>query len=232
SDPVKITQVLTNLIGNAIKFTANGSVTVSLKLVKLKKENATVEFSVSDTGIGIAKEKINNVFNEYEQAETGITREFGGTGLGLAISKKLVEFLGGNIKLESTLGSGSTFSFEIPLKISDKSIIRDSWGAKEIKVNGLKGIHLLLAEDNNVNVLVISKFLRNWELSFDVASNGKEALEKIQENNYDLVLMDWQMPVMNGYETTERVRALPDKKYQELPIIALTASAIIGQNHK
>jgi len=232
SDPVKITQVLTNLIGNAIKFTANGSVTVSLKLVKLKKENATVEFSVSDTGIGIAKEKINNVFNEYEQAETGITREFGGTGLGLAISKKLVEFLGGNIKLESTLGSGSTFSFEIPLKISDKSIIRDSWGAKEIKVNGLKGIHLLLAEDNNVNVLVISKFLRNWELSFDVASNGKEALDKIQDNDYDLVLMDLQMPVMNGYETTERVRALPDKKYQELPIIALTASAIIGQNHK
>jgi PAS domain S-box-containing protein len=232
SDSVKITQVLTNLIGNAIKFTQEGSVKVRIQLISKFSQKAYINFSVHDTGVGIPEDKINKVFNEFEQASNGITREFGGTGLGLSISKKLVELLGGTIHVESQVGKGSTFSFGLNLKVSDKVLVRDSWGTKEIKSSGLKGIKVLLAEDNSVNVLVITKFLKNWQVIFDVASDGKEALNKIIKHNYDLVLMDLQMPIMSGYETTEKVREMQEEKYQKLPIIALTASAIIGENHK
>lgn len=232
SDPVKITQILTNLIGNAIKFTHEGSVKVIVNLLERNADTVKLGFLISDTGVGVPKEKISHIFNEFEQAGTEITREFGGTGLGLSISKKLIELFGSSIQVESDLGKGSTFSFRLNLKVSNKVLIPDSWKSKEIKTTSLKGIKVLLAEDNSVNVLVISKFLRTWELDFDIASNGKEAFEKIQENHYDLVLMDLQMPVMNGYETTEMVRGLKEEKYQKLPIIALTASAIIGENHK
>jgi PAS domain S-box-containing protein len=232
SDSVRITQILTNLVGNAVKFTSDGSVTLDLKLVNISGEDAGILFVVRDTGVGIAENKHSSVFNEFEQAGAEITREYGGTGLGLSITKKLIELLGSAIKVESELGKGSTFSFVLNLKISDKVLVRDSWGAKEIKEGSLKGVKVLLVEDNSVNVMVITKFLKNWQLVYDIASDGKEAFEKILANHYDLVLMDLQMPVMSGYETTEKVRALKEEKYQKLPIIALTASAVIGENHK
>lgn len=232
SDPVKLTQILTNLLGNAIKFTREGSVRMSVKLIHKNPQSIYVLFSVSDTGVGISKDKIAGVFNEFEQAGSEITREFGGSGLGLSITKKLIDLFGSSIHVESEPGKGSVFSFGLNLRVSEKVLVRDSWGTKEIRPDGLKGIKVLLAEDNSVNVLVITKFLKNWEVIFDVAPDGQAALEKIRKNNYDMVLMDLQMPVMSGYETTERVRALQEEKYRRLPIIALTASAIIGENHR
>jgi PAS domain S-box-containing protein len=232
SDPVKITQILTNLIGNAIKFTHEGSVKIDVKLIHKDQGSAFINFSIIDSGVGISQENVTRIFNEFEQASKDTTREFGGTGLGLSITKKLVELFGSSIMVTSELGKGSTFTFALKFKISDKVLVRDSWGSKEIKTDSLKGIKVLIAEDNSVNVLVVSKFLKNWELIYDVASDGQEAFEKVQKHEYDLVLMDLQMPVMDGYETTEKIRALKDEQLKDLPIIALTASAIIGDNHK
>ncbi|MFN3402714.1 MAG: ATP-binding protein [Cytophagaceae bacterium] len=231
-DPVKIGQILTNLIGNGIKFTNKGYVKIKIEFLYQENQQAVISFTVKDTGVGIAADKLPGIFNEFEQAGAEIAREFGGTGLGLSISKKLIEIMGSKINVESQLGKGTEFNFTLKLRISDNVLLRDAWGSNEIKAKSLKGIKVLLAEDNSVNVLVITKFLRNWQVEFDVASDGKEAYDKVIAVNYDLVLMDLQMPVMTGYETTEKIRSLEDPKYQQLPIIALTASAIIGENHK
>lgn len=232
SDPVKIGQIFTNLIGNAIKFTNVGSVTINIKLIERSEEFALIKFEVIDTGVGISDEGLNKVFDEYEQAGSDVSRTFGGTGLGLSISKKLVHLFGSAIQVKSVLGKGSTFSFDLNVKISSKVLVLNSWKSNEIKAGNLQGIKLLLAEDNSVNVMVISKFLKNWKLDFEIACNGQEAFEMIIANNYDLVLMDLQMPIMTGYETVEQVRSLREDKYQQLPIIALTASDIIGDNHR
>jgi PAS domain S-box-containing protein len=227
-DPVKLGQVLTNLLGNAIKFTEQGSVTLALRIQEASAEAVTVDFRVSDTGIGIAPDRLSQVFEEFSQASYDINLKYGGTGLGLTICQKLLEMYGSAMKVESELGQGTTFSF--PMRLKRAQVEEEASGSAEYLSDSqiLRGVRVLVAEDNSVNVFVVSQFLRKWGIDFDVVENGRLALEKIQQSPYDLVLMDLQMPELSGYEATRTLRELPDERFQRLPILALTASARLG----
>ncbi len=226
-DQVRINQVLTNLIGNALKFTEKGSVELSLKLVKDLKNSAHIAFSISDTGIGINKNFLGSIFREFTQVNAETTRRFGGTGLGLAISQRLVKLQGGSIKVRSIPEKGSTFYFTLKLSKYDPSLIKNqNVEILEEKLIFSKPYKILVVEDNEINKLIAEKFLVKWGLAVDHAENGKEAIDKISENSYDLILMDLEMPVMSGYEATTIIRSLPDATKSKVPIIALTASAM------
>lgn len=232
-DKLLLTQILLNLISNAVKFTKAGTIKIIVKLLTLKDENYLLEFEVSDTGVGIKEEKLELIFENFKQANDRIRHEFGGTGLGLAISKKFVNLQGGEIWAESKVGKGSSFKFTI--KYLDS-------GVKEIKEDGtndeaLKIVFkpskmcILIVEDNLMNRKYITTLLRKWGIRFHVAVNGKEATEMTKENHYDLIFMDVSMPIMDGYEATIRIRneENPNKKS---PIIALTASTISSKKDK
>ncbi len=226
-DPMRIGQIFSNLIGNAIKFTEKGKVSVSATLISKENLLARLRFEISDTGIGIAKENQQFIFESFSQANSNIARTFGGTGLGLAISKHLLHLFGSEIELESELGQGSKFSFEIILPVCQDAAYKQVQQQleKNIEDVSLKGLKVLLAEDNKVNVLVMSQYFKNWNVEWDLAENGLIAVEKINANDYDLVLMDLQMPELDGFRAVEIIREQPNEKYQKLPIIALTASA-------
>jgi len=215
----RISQVLNNLLSNAIKFTQKGGVTVDIT-----KLESTIRFDVKDTGIGIKDEDTEKLFKEFSQADMSTSREYGGTGLGLAISKHLIALMNGKIWVESTYGTGSTFSFEISLEESAIIEISENkqieFDALENKVNNIKDIKILVAEDNKMNQMVLTMLLENTQLNLDFASDGSVALEKFIENKYDLILMDIQMPNMNGYESTIEIR----KRDKNIPIIALSAN--------
>ncbi len=228
-DPIKIGQVLTNLLSNAIKFTEKGSVTLVVRVRETLADRVNLDFRVMDTGIGIPEDRQAQVFEEFTQASYDINLKYGGTGLGLAICQKLLELYGGKLELKSALGRGSTFSFNLNLKVGQESEASDMpFTESGSGPQSLKGIKLLVAEDNSVNVFVLSQFLRKWGVDFDVVGNGQLAVQKVQETHYDLVLMDLQMPELDGYEATRTIRRLPDERLQQLPIIALTASSRIG----
>ena len=226
-DQVRLSQILTNLTANALKFTNEGKVMVDLQLLQMDEDNATIRFSVMDTGIGIPKHKFETIFQSFSQADTDTTRKFGGTGLGLSITKKLLDLQGSNINLESELGKGSNFFFDLTFQTAtevQKSIKKDLKAAYNFE--SFKGTKILLVEDNKINVLVAKKFLNKWNLNIDTAENGEIALEMVQNTDYKLVLMDLEMPVMDGYTATQKIRQLQSSKYKKLPIIALSASAI------
>jgi PAS domain S-box-containing protein len=225
-DAVRLNQVLTNLIGNAIKFTDKGSVTVSLKLDKDLKNSSIILFSIEDTGIGIQNNKQDAIFDEFTQAHIETTRRYGGTGLGLAISQRLVKLLGGEIKVRSKLGFGSVFSFSIKfLKSSPITVQQES--APTVKDSFLsKTYRVLIVEDNEINKIIAEKFLKKWGIVVDHAENGLVALSKIENQHFDLVLMDLEMPVMSGYDAAIAIRNMKDLSKQNIPIIALTASAM------
>ncbi|KFE64799.1 PAS domain-containing hybrid sensor histidine kinase/response regulator [Hyalangium minutum] len=227
-DPVKLGQILTNLLGNAIKFTEEGSVTLAARVREATPEAISVDFHVSDTGIGIAPDRLAHVFEEFSQASYDINLKYGGTGLGLTICQKLLEMYGSTMKVESELGRGTTFSF--PLRLKRAQGEEESTGPAEYLSDSqiLRGVRVLVAEDNSVNVFVVSQFLRKWGIDFEVVENGHQALEKLQQRTYELVLMDLQMPVLSGYEATYTLRNLPDERFRRLPILALTASARPG----
>jgi PAS domain S-box-containing protein len=228
-DPIKIGQVLTNLLSNAIKFTEKGSVTLAVRVRERSSDSVCLDFKVTDTGIGIPEDRQAQVFEEFTQASYDINLKYGGTGLGLAICQKLLELYGGKLGLESTLGKGSTFSFNLRLKSARDAEASDTpFTVSGPSVQSLKGIKLLVAEDNSVNVFVLSQFLRKWGVDFEVVGNGRLAVQKVQETQYDLVLMDLQMPELDGYEATRAIRRLPEERLRQLPIIALTASARVG----
>ncbi len=226
-DRVRLGQILNNLISNAIKFTQRGKVSVVCKLLKETARTVKVYFEIKDTGIGIPIDKLEHIFDVFSQASSSTTRMFGGTGLGLAISRRLVGLMGGEIKVESEVGKGSCFYFELNLKKS-KSTLAVPVKKYDIKdaYNELNGLQILLVEDNPINVMVARRFLERWGITCDVAENGKIGLEMIVLTDYDMVLMDIQMPVMDGYEATIAIRKMGGK-YAELPIIALTASALL-----
>jgi PAS domain S-box-containing protein len=224
-DPVKLGQVLSNLLSNAIKFTAQGGVTVAVQVRELSREDVSLDFRVSDTGIGIPKERLARVFEEFTQASDDIHQKYGGTGLGLTISQKLLELHGTRMHVESEPGRGSTFSFNLRLKLGQAEAPSAEPVWVGLDATTLQGVRVLVAEDHDLNVFVLSQFLRNWGVDFDVTADGQTALERLQAADYDLVLMDVQMPRMDGFEVTRAVRALPDARYQRLPIVALTASA-------
>ena len=219
-DAGRLTQVLSNLINNAIKFTKEGTVTLRMKQVMREPESILVAFEVEDTGIGISKIDQKKIFEKFNQANTSINRTYGGTGLGLAISKKILELQGAQIHLESELGTGSKFFFQQRFKIAKG--VRKTVSKPSFLVDPLRDKRVLLVEDNEVNVMVAQKFLEKWHCNIDFAKNGEEALEVYEEGKYDLILMDLQMPIMDGYTATRELRARGVK----LPILALTAAAL------
>jgi len=220
-DSVRLHQIMINLLGNAIKFTAKGIINVSINLVSEEDENVTVEIKVTDSGIGIPENKIASIFENFEQAHTITSSLYGGTGLGLAIVKQLVEKQGGTISVKSKVDEGSTFSFTLSYQKkqpdSDSNVEED----REIELdNEIKNIKVLVVEDVKLNQLLLRTILDDFKFAWDMADNGKIAIEKIQTNDYDIILMDLQMPIMNGFETTEYIR---NKMNLQTPIIALTA---------
>jgi CheY-like chemotaxis protein len=226
-DPVRLTQVLNNLLGNAIKFTEKGSVTLSIVLEESLPDYRQLHFSVSDTGIGIPTNKLTYIFESFSQAGNDITRRYGGTGLGLAITKRLLELQGSTIQVESKIGEGSTFYFS--LKVGSTLAIYDKTSLYTTAAQGtsLESIRLLLVEDNEINQMIATKFLTKWNIYPDYANNGLEAVEKVKQNQYNIVLMDLQMPEMNGYEATQVIRSLGEERFKHIPIIALTADAVM-----
>jgi PAS domain S-box-containing protein len=219
-DPVRLQQVLFNLINNAIKFTpAGGLVSVRIEKVGEDEEHQYINFSVKDTGIGIPKEKIEKIFEPFEQSDVSITRKYGGTGLGLSISKQLVELMGSKINVESEEGKGSKFYFTLKLKKCVAKTAKDTKKTSEIKNYKAK---VLVAEDYEVNRLLISEILKKFGIEPEVAFNGKEAVEKALKNNYDLIFMDIIMPEMDGIEATKKIRQFN----LDVPIVALTAHAM------
>jgi PAS domain S-box-containing protein len=225
-DPVRLGQIVTNLVSNAVKFTETGKVIISAEIASRKENTVQIDFRVEDTGIGIPAHKIENIFDSFTQATSDTTRKYGGSGLGLTITKRLLELQNSRIQVESEPGKGSAFYFSLSFQVSEKQHKEQSNGAIANNFS-LKGMKLLIVEDNTINVLLMKNFMKQWEVDYDLAENGLVALEKVQVNDYDLVLMDLQMPEMDGYEATSRIRQLPDPKYARLPIIALTASAML-----
>jgi len=217
-DPVRLHQIILNLVSNAVKFTANGQIKVSVHLLSEDTEKATIEFSVSDTGIGIPESKIGKIFENFQQASSETSRLYGGTGLGLAIVKQLVEPQGGSISVTSKTDEGSTFSFILSLLKTDTDAESETEN-EEIDVE-IKNVKVLVAEDIALNQLLMKTLLDDFGFEGDIAENGKIAIEKLRSKSYDIILMDLQMPEMNGFETTEYIRNKMDSK---IPIIALTA---------
>lgn len=232
-DPIRINQVLTNLIGNALKFTEKGKISLSIKLEKDEMNRSTVLFAISDTGIGIEKEKQNIIFKEFTQANADTTRKYGGTGLGLAISQRIVRALGGVIKVNSKHGQGSTFFFSLQFPKADSSITDAKVLPKpDAFIEFTKKYRVLIVEDNEINKIIAEKFLTKWGLEIEHAENGQVAVEMHQKGNFDLILMDLEMPVMSGYEATTAIRQLTDAKKNSIPIIALTASVMMDIQKK
>jgi len=217
-DPVRLHQIILNLVRHAVKFTTKGKITVSVSLLDEDEKQATIQFSVTDTGIGIPESKIGKIFENFQQASSGTSRLYGGTGLGLAIVKQLVEPQGGTIHVESKINEGSTFSFVLSFMktvddaISEPEIIELDTDNKNIKV--------LVVEDIILNQLLMKTLLDDFGFERDIADNGKIAVEKLRLNTYDVILMDLQMPEMNGFEATDYIRNIMNSK---IPIIALTA---------
>ncbi|MBO3700648.1 hybrid sensor histidine kinase/response regulator [Roseivirga sp. E12] len=208
-DPTRLTQILNNLISNAIKFTHEGHIHIKAVLAGIKDETAKVAFSVSDTGIGIPEDKLQAIFEEYEQASEETTREYGGTGLGLSIVQKLLNLMGSKIKLKSVEDRGTTFSFEIDFKIDPEFDMVDL--QQQDRDKDLNQKKILVVDDNDMNRLVLKRLFQIWNASFDEADNGYDALDKIQETEYDVVLMDIEMKPINGFDTTNQLRKMrPD----------------------
>lgn len=230
-DSVRLSQILINLLGNAIKFTHEGGVTISVDLLSDTEDDIALRFKVKDTGIGIPADKQQYIFESFTQASSSTTRKYGGTGLGLAITRKLVGLQGGDLELDSAVDVGSTFSFTLKFSKSSKDHIAEEM-IHDSTFRSLKGLKVLVAEDNVVNQKIVSKYLAKWDVAVDLAENGMVAYERILENIYDVVLMDLHMPELSGYDSTVKVRATPGDYYGSLPIIALTASAFLEDRDK
>jgi signal transduction histidine kinase/DNA-binding response OmpR family regulator/ligand-binding sensor domain-containing protein len=216
-DPVRIGQIINNLVGNSIKFTEKGFVEVSI----IQEQAGGFHFSIKDTGIGIEAAKITEIFGSFTQANSDTTRKYGGTGLGLTITKRLVNMMGSDIAVESKIGFGSIFSFVLKLEEGKPSVVVNG---EDTEIWPLTEKRILLVEDNKINQVVASNYLKKWGMKTTIANNGREALELVKGKEFDLILMDLQMPEMDGYEATRFIRSMDDNYFKDVPIIALTAS--------
>lgn len=225
-DEVRLAQVLNNLISNAVKFTRNGRITIELSLKDAHDDVVDLHFSVIDTGIGIDAEKQKLIFERFTQANSEITREYGGSGLGLTIIKKLLHLQGSEIELESEPGKGSRFSFVIRFGKGSAEVAGQV--SKPKAMGDLQGVKVLLVEDVEFNVMVAEKMLHNWNAHVEVVDNGLHAVGRVKDGTYDIVLMDLQMPILDGYSAASRIRQFN----KDIPIIALTASASVDIQQK
>ncbi len=228
-DSIRISQIISNLLDNAVKFTNGGFVRFKVSVLRRKENFTKILFSIEDSGKGISQDKIEHIFEKFTQGHDETILE--GTGLGLAISKKIATLMGSEIKVESALNVGSNFSFMLDLETVNKPLVAQEapqvfQETKGVLANSLNGIKVLLVEDNLINQKVASKLLSKWGATYQIAPNGKIALEKVQKEKFDIVLMDIQMPVMDGIEATKQIRALGGV-FKKLPIVALTASAVL-----
>ncbi|MDR6784215.1 signal transduction histidine kinase [Pedobacter africanus] len=224
ADSLRLNQILMNLIGNAIKFTHEGSVTLSVEILNHKGNNLQIRFSVIDTGIGIAEENIEKIFETFEQADEQTTIKFGGTGLGLSIVRNLAKLKGGILEVQSEEFKGSTFSFT-----NWYEVLKENDAPKKLteeKLMPFSNVKVLVAEDNPINKFLIIKILQGWQVQLDVVENGQEALDKLKENDYDLVLMDTFMPVMNGLEAIKLIREGYAPGKENIPVITFSAAVL------
>jgi signal transduction histidine kinase/ActR/RegA family two-component response regulator/HPt (histidine-containing phosphotransfer) domain-containing protein len=247
-DPLRLGQVLINLVNNAVKFTDQGKVIMAIRVLERHESRITLEFSVQDTGIGLSREQSERLFQPFTQADRGTTRQYGGTGLGLSISKQLVHMMGGEIRVESEPGQGSTFlftaNFSVQPEKSPSPPIMETFGREVAKqpgtariestlekaLEGISGASILLVEDNLINQQVAQELLEQAGVSVSIVSNGQEAVSAVEEGAFDLVLTDINMPVMDGFQATARIRENP--RFQDLPILAMTAQALSGDREK
>ncbi|MEO8885852.1 MAG: ATP-binding protein [Mucilaginibacter sp.] len=239
AEPTRITQVVFNLISNAIKFTHQGNIQVRVSCLEQKTSLLTVNFAVKDTGIGIEQDKLKLIFEPFTQESLSTTRQYGGTGLGLAIVKRLLESQGLRIQVASKPGAGSEFSFNMEFTVATEvqnaaaeiqaDAIQVITAARENNLNALK---VLIAEDNPVNVMLMKKLLSKWKIVPTIAENGERAVELMHYGEFDIVLMDLQMPLMNGFDAAVEIRKMHDPKKANVPIIALTASALFDIKEK
>jgi CheY-like chemotaxis protein len=220
-DPFRINQILVNLLGNALKFTQVGSVKLKVRQLASTDNFQKIEFKIEDTGLGIPKDKLDSIFEDFSQVDSSITRKYGGTGLGLSISKKLAEMMKGNIKVKSVLGEGSVFSINLILERGVESEIETNQ-IVHANPNTLRGKKILLVEDNEINQFLAVSIMEQWNLDVTIANNGLEAIKAVQDDTYEVVLMDIQMPEMGGMEATAAIR----KMGYAQPIIAMTANAM------
>jgi PAS domain S-box-containing protein len=217
-DPARLHQIILNLMSNAVKFTNKGNITISIDMIAESKKDVTIEFAIADTGIGIAENKITSIFENFQQATTGTSRIYGGTGLGLAIVKKLIESQGGTIQVKSELGKGSSFSFRLKFQKTNENV--ETILPFFHKDDQIKGVKILVVEDIALNQLLMKTLLDDFGFKSEIAVNGKIAIEKVKRNKYDIILMDLQMPEMNGFDATKFIR---NELKSKIPIIALTA---------
>ncbi len=239
-DPLRLGQILINLGNNAVKFTQKyGKITIGAEVIDESEKQITLAFWVNDNGIGISAEHQKNMFQSFTQADTSTTRQYGGSGLGLAICKNLIGLMGGDIRVESETGVGSTFYFSVVLgKVADDVNVKQALEQlDEITINNrdeiahkLNNSHILLVEDNDINLELAYELLTSIGIRVETACNGQEALEQLEKHSFDAVLMDCQMPVMDGYEATRKIRAIA--RFSELPIIALTANVMKDDTSK
>jgi CheY-like chemotaxis protein len=233
-DPVRLNQILINLIANAIKFTEKGEVKVKVKVLNDNETNVMLQFEVEDTGIGIPADKLESIFESFTQASSATTRKYGGTGLGLTITKQLIELQEGTISVKSEPGAGSTFLFTLIIKKGNVKVYAKHKEVAEINKSShrFSDVKILLVEDNLINQKVASYTLTKQGALVEIANNGREAILMLEEKKYDIILMDIQMPEMDGFEATQYIRNSIKDSISKTPIIAMTASALVSERVK
>jgi len=230
-DPYRLSQVLNNILSNALKFTREGHITIATGITERNAEWVVVEVTISDTGIGISEERIRTIFEPFEQADAATSRKYGGTGLGLTICKNMIEMQNGDLMVQSEEGKGSAFTFRIPYQLSIGAM-QENETSQAIDYKSLGNKNVLVAEDVELNQYLARHILESWDFKVVIVDNGRSAVEQLQQGSFDCILMDVQMPEMDGIEATRHIRKLPDPEKASVPIIALTANVLKGDSEK